>query len=150
MQCFVDSNLFVYAYDHAQPAKQRHAAEVLAALVLPRRGVISTQVLGEFSAVCGIKIADPLDALELDEAIEDIATMWRVRQISLPTIGQAIRLRDRYRINYWDAQILATALEAGCECILTEDVLAARIEGVTYLDPFGPEFELRAFAASLS
>ena len=44
---FVDSNLFVYAFDAAEPAKMERAREVVNYVAQRQEGFISTQVLNE-------------------------------------------------------------------------------------------------------
>ena len=47
-------------------------------------------------------------------------------------------------MSYWDAQIWATAKLAGLVAVLSEDFNSgATIEGVTFANPFAPEFDLR-------
>ncbi len=42
------------------------------------------------------------------------------------------------RLSYWDALMLASAAEAGCTCMLSEDMQdGARIFGVEIVNPFG-------------
>ena len=45
---FVDSNVFLYAFDEAHPDKQQAARNWRAELWKSRRGRVSFQVLGEF------------------------------------------------------------------------------------------------------
>jgi predicted nucleic acid-binding protein len=47
-EILVDTNVLVYAYDLAEPKKQKQALETLRRLALGGRGRLSAQVLGEF------------------------------------------------------------------------------------------------------
>ena len=47
-EILVDTNALVYAYDLAEPKKQKQALETLRRLALGGRGRLSAQVLGEF------------------------------------------------------------------------------------------------------
>ncbi len=48
--------------------------------------------------------------------------MCRVEIISLPTIQSALDVQDRYRFSWYDSLIIASALEAGCEFLYSEDM----------------------------
>jgi predicted nucleic acid-binding protein len=53
-----------------------------------------------------------------------------------------------YQLHYYDALLWATAALKGIENILTEDGQHDRIiEGVRYLNPFHPDFDLKILAA---
>lgn len=47
----VDTNVLVYAYDHAGGAKQKQALKILDELAVVRQGVLTAQVLAEFTVV---------------------------------------------------------------------------------------------------
>lgn len=57
----VDTNILVYAYDSANPVKQKRAIEILEQLASSHAGALSVQVLAEFVVAVTRKIADPLD-----------------------------------------------------------------------------------------
>ena len=56
---FIDTNLLVYADSDDEPVKQRQAAQLLGALLLHGKGVISTQVLNEYANVALGKLKVP-------------------------------------------------------------------------------------------
>ena len=50
----------------------------------------------------------------------------------------ALVLAGAGRASYWDALLIATAAEAGCKSILTEDLAdGAALHGVRIINPFG-------------
>jgi predicted nucleic acid-binding protein len=54
--------------------------------------------------------------------------------------SSAIEIQTRYRYSFYDALIIAAALEAGCTRLLSEDMQhGQRIEGMTIENPFLPE-----------
>ena len=51
--------------------------------------------------------------------------------------SRALELQERYRFSFWDALIVAAALEAGCTRLLTEDLQHGQvIEGLRVENPF--------------
>jgi predicted nucleic acid-binding protein len=54
------------------------------------------------------------------------------------------------RASYWDALLVATAAEAGCELILSEDMAdGTRLSGVEIHNPFGAASGLTARTRAL-
>lgn len=48
---FFDTNVLVYAYDSADPAKQEHARQIIRNGIAEETAVLSAQVLGKFFTV---------------------------------------------------------------------------------------------------
>jgi predicted nucleic acid-binding protein len=55
-------------------------------------------------------------------AIEELAAAFDVVTFDLGTQRKALRLKARYQFQYYDALIVATALENGCDTLLSEDM----------------------------
>ena len=71
---FVDTNVWVYAVDAADPAKRGRALEVTAPA--PGRDlVVSTQVLTEFYAVVTRKLAMPVSVEDADAMVRQLAVL---------------------------------------------------------------------------
>ena len=50
----------------------------------------------------------------------------------------AIGVSERYRVNFWDAMLLAVARQAGATVVLTEDLQDGQdYDGVRCVNPFG-------------
>jgi len=59
--------------------------------------------------------------------------------LTVATHESAVALARRYRLHIYDALIVASAAEAGCGELLTEDMSdGMTIGGVTIRNPFGP------------
>jgi predicted nucleic acid-binding protein len=111
---FVDSNILVYAF--AIDGRST-AAEAL----LQRRPVISVQGLNEFANVARRKLGMNWD--ELREALGVIRTFCPViLPLSLDTHERALRLAERFGFATFDALIVASALEADCDILWSEDI----------------------------
>lgn len=129
MKSFIDTNVLVYA----QTSDEKGLAARQAILA---GGVISVQVLNEFAAVLRRKFKR--DWNEIAEAVADIrTTLDPVRAIGIETHEAAVDLARRYGFSFYDSLILASALEAGCDTLLTEDLQSGqRVGGLTIVNPF--------------
>ena len=65
-----------------------------------------------------------------------LAPLFRV-QPSLRLYRASLDIQSRYRFAYYDALIVAAALDAGCATLYSEDLQdGQRIDGLTVVDPF--------------
>jgi predicted nucleic acid-binding protein len=137
---FVDTNVLLYSRDPRRADKQAQAAAWLRACWERQIGRISSQVLHEFYANLR-RLAPTLTADEQRSVVREYRawTPWRVED---DTVDLAWTLQDRYTLNYWDALMVAAAIEQGCRYLLTEDLQHAQhLDNVQVLNPFmvGPE-----------
>jgi predicted nucleic acid-binding protein len=132
---FVDTNIWVYAVDAADPAKRERALEVTAPA--PGRDlVISTQVLAEFYAVVTRKLAVPLSAEDAEAMVRQLAVL-PVVAIDGSLVVSAITGSREWQIAIWDALILRAAEAAGCRRVLSEDLADGTAYGsVVVENPF--------------
>ena len=116
---FVDTNVFVYLFASDSPAKQATARRLLDDNA--ENIILSTQVLGEFYATVTRKLVEPLSAERALDALDELCG-FRVRPIHAELTLSAARRSVASRLSYWDALIVESALEAGAEVLLTEDL----------------------------
>ena len=144
-RALVDSNILVYTFDPASRDKQAHAALVLDALEPIGRGVLSTQVLGEFFRVATEKLVNPLTAAEARLDLERLTATWPVLSITPPIVLEAARGVRDHRMAYWDAQLWATARLNQVDVVLSEDFQDGGVlDGVRFMNPFASSFDLAA------
>ncbi len=129
MSAFIDTNVLIYA--QGTGAKSDTARQVILA-----GGVISVQVANEFAAVLRRKFR--LDWGVIADALADVrAALGPVRPLNVETHLNAVDLARSHDFNFYDALIVASALAAGCDTLLTEDLQAGRrIDGLTVVNPF--------------
>jgi len=133
---FVDTNVLVYAWDDADPAKQERAAAWIDHLWDGGNGRLSFQVLQELYVTLTRKLAPGLKPEDARAAIRDLMA-WRPETIGPLVLERAWSIEERYGISFWDALIVAAAGSARCETLLTEDLQhGAVLEGVRVVDPF--------------
>ena len=97
--------------------------------------VLSTQVINE---VCNnlIRKAGYTEP-EIQQTIQNWVAVYPILEVTLPMIRQASVLRIAYRLSYWDSLILATAQDAGCSVVYSEDMQdGLRIGALTLCNPF--------------
>ena len=70
----VDTNVLVYAYDLAEPAKRPWAVTVLRRLHARGTGALTTQVLSEFFVTVTRKIPAPLTLQQAEQALTACAS----------------------------------------------------------------------------
>jgi predicted nucleic acid-binding protein len=108
---FIDSNLFVYLFDHTDDRRRGIAREIV------ERG-----------------IAEGTDAIAFFDTV--LSPLWRVYP-SGDLYRRAVEIQVRYRFGFYDSLIVAAALEGGCTRLLSEDLQAGQsIETLTVENPF--------------
>ena len=77
-----------------------------------------------------------LTPVEARQAVAEFV-LWGPAEIGFRVIERAWYWMDAAQISYWDALILASAEQAGCKYLLSEDFQAGRTYGeVTVVNPF--------------
>jgi predicted nucleic acid-binding protein len=131
---FVDTNILVYAHDGGAGAKHQRAVELLTRLFEEVSGALSVQVLSEFYAAATRKLGMKSQAAE--DAIRDLRN-WTTHSPGHADVLKASRLHRRYKIAWWDALIVNSAIELGCSVLWTEDLPnGQRYGSVTTRNPF--------------
>jgi predicted nucleic acid-binding protein len=132
---FVDTNILLYAYDFEAGVKNKIAAEVLRELWRDDAGTLSTQVLQEFYVTITAKITKPISPAQA-RAILSRYRVWPVEENNADSVLRASEIQERYRLSFWDALIIAAAVNAGAKTLLSEDLNAGQVcEGVTIVNP---------------
>ena len=143
----VDTNLLVYAYDRSEPEKQVRALEVLNRLAMTRHGALSTQVLSEFFVTVIYKLPAPLPIEQAIKRLQNYLLSWLVIDVTGMVILEAARGVRDHQLNFWDAQIWATAHLNQIPAVFSEDFSDGRvIEGVRFVNPFSSGFHLSDWA----
>jgi predicted nucleic acid-binding protein len=133
---FVDTNVLVYAHDVTAGDKHSRARSLLEELWVTRRGCVSVQVLQEFFVTTTRKIPKPLEAQAAAQIIDDLAH-WHVHAPAAADVLAAIEIHQRLGTSFWDAMIIRSAKELGCQTLHSEDLNPSQAyEGVQVLNPF--------------
>ena len=129
MSPFFDTNVLVYAFLDVE--KRGRALETLT-----RGGVISAQVLNEFTHVAHRKRRRSWP--EIEAALGVIRDWFRdIVPVTSATHAAAVGLARDHSLAFYDALILAAAIEAGCETLFSEDFQHGRRFGdLMVVNPF--------------
>jgi predicted nucleic acid-binding protein len=131
---FVDTNVLVYCFDTANPAKLQAAREWRAALWKNRFGRISFQILQELYWTGTQKW--PLLRKEIQAEIRDLLE-WHPVVINSDILEHSWEVQTRYKISFWDSLIVSAAKAASCRYLLTEDLQEGqKMDGVLVVNPF--------------
>jgi predicted nucleic acid-binding protein len=130
-KAFFDTNVLIYAIAENDPRNVR-ARELLAA-----GGVVSVQVLNEFISVVRRKVQMPWDEVKL-------ASQWirilcpKPVTLTVDTHDEAVRIAEKYVYPIYDSLIVASALEANCGVLYSEDLQDGQVidRKLTIRNPF--------------
>jgi predicted nucleic acid-binding protein len=117
--CFVDTNVFVYAGDPRDPAKQQRARAWRDHLWRTQLGRTSAQVISEtYLTLKRIGAGKPV---EIWDSVQRLFA-WNPLPIDETVLRRARDLEQRFRVSWWDSLIVAAAQLQNCEILLTEDL----------------------------
>jgi predicted nucleic acid-binding protein len=133
---FVDTNILLYAKDLSEPGKQPVAEALMRELWASRRGRLSVQVLNEYFVNATQKLEPGLTPAQAWSDVEALFA-WEPQVMDQRLLSRAFMVRDRHGLSWWDSLIVAAAIAAGCDEILTEDLSAGQVyDGITVVNPF--------------
>ncbi len=126
---FIDSNVLIYAI--TEDPRRTPIAEK----ILMKGGVVSIQVLNEIANVCSRKLHMP--PTEIHVALRTVRAYCEVMPLTVELTTLALSIMERYKLSYYDALIVASALSAECNEILSEDMHhGLKIMQTRAVDPF--------------
>jgi len=112
-RAFLDTNILIYAVtDDRRAARARKALE--------KAQVISVQVLNEFANIARRKLGRTPG--EIREATERFRAALDVLPITVELHDAALVICERYGFGFFDALIVAAALDADCTTLYSEDL----------------------------
>jgi predicted nucleic acid-binding protein len=129
VSAFFDSNILVYAF--STDARRQSALTTIAG-----GGIISTQVLNEFTNVLRKKQRQDWNVIEA--AVQSIRFRFPdIAPLTADTHAAALALARDDGFAFYDALIVAAAIEAGCDTLYSEDMQHGRsVGGLTIVNPF--------------
>ncbi|MCY4658347.1 MAG: PIN domain-containing protein [Acidobacteria bacterium] len=136
---FLDTNVFVYQLEGRDARKASIAQDLIRRGIESGTACISFQVVQECLNTALRKALVPLEGNDMRRYLESVlAPLLRV-QPSLRLYRASLEIQSRYRFAYYDALIVAAALDAGCATLYSEDLQdRQRIDGMTIVNPFVP------------
>jgi predicted nucleic acid-binding protein len=129
VSAFFDTNVLVYAYS-TDNRRQR------ALTVIASGGVVSAQVLNEFTSV--LRRRQKQDWAIIEAAVRSVRFWFPdIVPLTADTHAAALGFARDHALAFHDALIVAAAAESGCETLYSEDLQHGRsIGGLAIINPF--------------
>jgi len=130
----IDTNILAYAVGMNDEARRVSAVHLLRRI--PAESIVlPAQVVGELYGVLvrkgGVRPGTACHVIE--QFVED----YFVASTTPTVLAAALRLPVMSKVSIWDSIVMATAAEAGCDLLLTEDMgHGFTWSGVTVVNPF--------------
>jgi predicted nucleic acid-binding protein len=130
---FIDTNILLYSYSKNEPIKQQKSLEVINENI--DFAIISKQVINEISNIFFRKFA--LNATQIKQNINDIYQAISVVDFDKETQFLAIEIKQKHQIQFYDALIIATAIQNNCNILYSEDMQHSQtIDRLKIINPF--------------
>jgi len=134
---FIDTNVFVYTFDHSAPAKAKTAAQLIRRATDTGEGVVSYQVVQEFFNVALRRFSQPMSVAEAEQYLITVFRPLLAVHSSPAIYFEALRISTKHKLAWYDSLIVAAALEGHCEILYSEDLQHRQeIEGLRIENPF--------------
>lgn len=129
-----DTNVFIYSFDPTDPEKHAQARNMLA-LALRRQPPIPLQVISE--ALNAAHKKRHLIVPDARAACRLLAEATQLVPVSPQDAQEASSLAERFRLQFFDAQIVAVSRRAGLTMLLSEDMQdGLQLGSLTVINPF--------------
>jgi len=131
---FLDTNIIIYLYSNDEPEKQQIAYDILEQY--SNQILISNQVINELSNILFRKFK--LDENEVRNTVLELDDNFPIVNFNLQTQLQGILIKGKYKLQFYDSMILATALDNGCNIVFSEDMQHNQVieNSLTIINPF--------------
>jgi predicted nucleic acid-binding protein len=130
---FLDSNILIYCYSNSELDKQKIARSIFENT---NDIYISIQVINEVTNILFKKLK--LATTDIINTILQISNLVTTFNFDINTQLEAIKIKEKYKLQYYDALIIATALENDCTVLYSEDMQNGLIinDTLTIVNPF--------------
>ena len=134
--CFVDADVFVYARDPRNTARQSRALHWIAHLWQERLGRTSVQVLSEYYIVATRKLKPQVASGAAWDDVQELMA-WRPLPFDETLLRRAREIEQRWDLSWRSSMVVGAAQLQDCVLLLTEDLRdGAVFGGVTVRSPF--------------
>lgn len=115
---FLDTNILIYAFSEDEPQKQKIALNIIDNV--SGDTLISNQVINE---ICNVFLKKfKLSSNQIENVILELDSVLDIVNFDISTQIKALKLKEKYQFQYFDALIVATALENKCKILYSEDM----------------------------
>lgn len=136
-ESFLDTNLFIYQLEFLNKSKGEIAEKLIVNGIANGTACISFQIIQECLSTIRRESEIPLDEVNTRRYLETVLyPLWKVMPI-IRLYERALEIYIRYMYSFYDALIIAPALEVGCTRIYSKDMQHRQhIEGLIIENPF--------------
>lgn len=129
MSAFLDTNILVYA-------QQAGPKATISQDLIAQGGTISVQVVNELTNV--LRKKDNRSWRDIELVLDDIDNALEpALPLTATTSRAALALARDHGFSFYDALIIASAIDAGCDTLYSEDLQHGRsIGGLAIVNPF--------------
>lgn len=137
MKTFFDTNILIYSLDNSDQRKHAIAVESFKRAMEEQTVFVSTQILSELFVNITRKVKRPLSKDDANKEIMKLVELTTILPVELENILKAIDIHKQYGFSFWDSLVVASAILADVERLLTEDLQDGQnIDGVLIVNPF--------------
>ncbi|MGD0735389.1 MAG: PIN domain-containing protein [Terracidiphilus sp.] len=119
---FLDTNIFVYSFDHSAPVKAGKAAQLIRTALTTQKGFISYQVIQEFFNVALKRFSQPMKLADAEQYLGTVFSPLLGVHSSHSLFREALQLQARSGFSWYDSFIVSAAIQARCDILFTEDL----------------------------
>ena len=134
---FLDTNIFVYSFDKKHPKKANIANELIRSAFETKNGLVSYQVVQEFSNVALKGFKHSFTHEELKVYFLKILKPICLINWSSELFLKSLEIAKKTKYSLYDSLIISAAILGNCTTLLTEDLSdGQKIEGLRIVNPF--------------
>jgi predicted nucleic acid-binding protein len=111
---FFDTNVLLYLLSEDNRKADR-AEEIIA-----EGGVISVQVLNEFTSVAFRKLG--MSYAEIRDVLATVRAVCQSQALTIDTHERGLDIAERFGFSLYDSMIVSSAVESGCTVLYSEDM----------------------------
>lgn len=133
-EIFVDTNILYYANTDSGDRRHAQARECVQSLwQQPGQAAVSVQVLQELHVNLMRKAG--LQAADAAQRVSHYLA-WRVVDNDKNLLAAAFDVQQRWKLGFWDSNIVAAAQRSGAVCLWSEDLSHGQeLGGITVVNP---------------
>lgn len=136
-EVFIDTNVFIYQLDGTDARKQAVAEQIVREGLATGKACISFQVVQECLNTVLRKAKVPLAPPAARAYLDTVLLPLMQVPASAALYHRTLDVQSRWQFSFCDAMIVAAALTAGCQRLLSEDLQhGQRIDSLTIQNPF--------------
>lgn len=134
---FLDTNIIIYSFDERNPARQKMAQNLIESGLKTNHTIVSYQVVQEFINVATRKFTVPMRHGDCKLFIDNVLSQFWEVYASRELVNSALDIAERWQYSFYDALIIAAALEASCKVLYSEDLQhQQKIYRLQIINPF--------------